>query len=136
MSAAGWVGFDLDGTLAVYDRWRGIEHIGEPIAPVVALLRELRDAGVEVRIFTARCQEGPAAIQVIEQWCADHLGAVLPVTDRKDFRMVSFIDDRAVTVEMNTGRFLATPPTAQSVLWHHSPHNPENPAYTGPAAND
>ena len=31
----GWVGVDLDGTLATYDEWRGIEHVGEPIAPMV-----------------------------------------------------------------------------------------------------
>ena len=26
-----WIGVDLDGTLARYDGWKGIEHIGEPI---------------------------------------------------------------------------------------------------------
>ena len=24
----GWYGFDLDGTLAKYDGWKGIDHIG------------------------------------------------------------------------------------------------------------
>lgn len=136
MSAAGWVGFDLDGTLAVYDGWRGVGHIGEPIMPVVALLTELRAAGVEVRIFTARCQEGREAVLVIEQWCLHHLGEILPVTDRKDFGLVFFVDDRAVSVEMNTGKFLVTPPSVAAVAWHHSPHNPDNPDYVGPARND
>lgn len=27
----GWIGVDLDGTLAVYKGWNGPEHIGEPI---------------------------------------------------------------------------------------------------------
>ena len=26
----GWYGFDLDGTLAEYDKWEGISHIGKP----------------------------------------------------------------------------------------------------------
>ena len=30
-----WIGVDLDGTLATYDRWRGIEHIGDPIPDMV-----------------------------------------------------------------------------------------------------
>lgn len=25
-----WIAFDLDGTLAKYDGWKWIEHIGEP----------------------------------------------------------------------------------------------------------
>lgn len=28
---SGWIGVDLDGTLAFYDSWRGIDHIGAPI---------------------------------------------------------------------------------------------------------
>jgi hypothetical protein len=120
MSAAGWVGFDLDGTLAVYDGWKGVGHIGKPIPAVVAFLKNLRAHGVEVRIFTARCQEGRAAVLVIEQWCLHHLGEILPVTDRKDFNMAFAVDDRVFTVEANTGRFIATPPTAQDALGHWS----------------
>jgi len=30
-----WIGVDLDGTLAKYGEWRGVEHIGEPIPPMV-----------------------------------------------------------------------------------------------------
>jgi len=29
MQRRGWIGVDLDGTLALYDRWRGIEHVGD-----------------------------------------------------------------------------------------------------------
>jgi len=36
----GWYGFDLDGTLAKYDKWEGIDHIGEPVKPMVDLIRE------------------------------------------------------------------------------------------------
>ena|SRR3990172_3745041 len=114
----GWVGVDLDGTLAVYDHWRGIKHIGKPIPPTVELIRDLLREGVEVRIFTARVQEGEDAIRMIEYWCEMHIGAVLPVTDRKDFSMVYMVDDRAVTVEKNTGKVLTPIPSIQSIKDH------------------
>ena len=49
-----WTGFDLDGTLAKYDAWKGYQHIGEPIAPMVALLKKLHAGGKRVKILTAR----------------------------------------------------------------------------------
>jgi hypothetical protein len=116
---AGWIGVDLDGTLAVYDGWHGIEHIGEPIAPVVEYVKELLDAGIEVRIFTARMQE-VGAVPWINAWCTEHLGQPLTVTDKKDFSMVGMIDDRATQVEPNTGRFLTEPPAVEDILGHWS----------------
>lgn len=53
-NAQGWYGFDLDGTLAFYDTWRGIDHIGEPIAPMVDLIKEMHEEGKIVKILTAR----------------------------------------------------------------------------------
>ena len=50
----GWYGFDLDGTLAVYDKWQGIDHIGEPVKPMVDLIRKMHDEGKGVKILTAR----------------------------------------------------------------------------------
>lgn len=50
----GWYGFDLDGTLAKYDGWRGIDHIGEPIEPMVDLIKKMHDEGKVVKILTAR----------------------------------------------------------------------------------
>lgn len=118
MSApGGWIGVDLDGTLARYDGWHGIEYIGPPIARVVSYVKELRRAGVEVRIFTARLQELGALIP-IQNWSQKHLGEVLPVTDRKDFGMVYLVDDRAVPVEPNTGRFLLEPPSLSAIHAH------------------
>lgn len=49
-----WYGFDLDGTLAVYDKWRGIEHIGEPVKPMVEIVKKMHDEGKVVKIVTAR----------------------------------------------------------------------------------
>ena len=50
----GWYGFDLDGTLATYDGWKGIDHIGEPVKPMVDLIRKMHDEGKVVKILTAR----------------------------------------------------------------------------------
>ena len=50
----GWYGFDLDGTLAKYDKWEGIDHIGEPIKPMVELIKKMHDEGKVVKILTAR----------------------------------------------------------------------------------
>lgn len=50
----GWIGFDLDGTLAKYDGWNGIDHIGEPIGPMVSLIKMLHAEGKTVKILTAR----------------------------------------------------------------------------------
>ena len=50
----GWYGFDLDGTLAKYDKWDGIGHIGEPVEPMVDLIRKMHDEGKVVKILTAR----------------------------------------------------------------------------------
>ena len=50
----GWYGFDLDGTLAKYDKWEGIDHIGEPIEPMVDLIKKMHSEGRVVKILTAR----------------------------------------------------------------------------------
>lgn len=104
----GWWGFDLDGTLAKYDTWRGIEHIGEPIAPMVAILKQKLDEGHECRIFTARVFDGDGrdvanVVAVIEAWCLEHIGRVLPVTCTKDFDMEALFDDRCIQVVPNAG---------------------------------
>jgi len=94
----GWVGIDLDGTLANYDSWKGIDHIGDPIPFGLGYVTYLLDRGVEVKIVTARVQEGPEAIQHIKDWCLKHLGKELEVTDKKDMSMVVLIDDRVANI--------------------------------------
>lgn len=99
---AGWIGVDLDGTLAHYDGWLGPEHIGDPIPAMLARVTTWLAQGREVRIFTARASV-PAQIKPVEDWCLYHIGQVLPVTNVKDFGMVELWDDRCVRVQANTG---------------------------------
>ena len=100
---SGWIGVDLDGTLAHYDGWRGGDHIGEPIPEMLSRVHAWLERGIEVRIFTARAsvQEQVAPIQ---EWSLKHIGIVLRVTNIKDFGMIELWDDRAVRVIPNTGR--------------------------------
>jgi hypothetical protein len=43
----------------------------------------------------------------IKAWCLENIGIELPVTCSKDKDMLELWDDRAVTVEHNTGRCLS-----------------------------
>jgi hypothetical protein len=65
MSNSGWIGFDLDGTLAEYGEWQGPTHIGKPIPSMIVRVKNYLDNGYEVRIMTARCVD-PAGVPYIE----------------------------------------------------------------------
>ncbi len=105
LSEQGWIGWDLDGSLAYYDHWRGVEHIGDPIPDSVALVRAQLAEGKDVRIFTARlCNKG--ARKYIRRWCKTFLGKALPITNKKDRYMIELYDDRAFHVVPNEGRVI------------------------------
>lgn len=100
----GWIGVDLDGTLAHYEGWKGVDHIGKPIAPMVERVRKWLAEGKEVRIFTARAfGKEQAAIEAIGDWCEKHIGQRLAVTCTKDYAMIELWDDRAIRVVANEG---------------------------------
>lgn len=118
---SGWIGVDLDGTLAEYYGWVSETHIGPPIPVMVERVRQWVADGWEVRIFTARVDGGQVALadgnprghlfadverikDAIRAWCREHLGFELPITNIKDFGMLELWDDRCVQVEPNTGR--------------------------------
>lgn len=113
MSEPGWIGVDLDRTLAHYDTWRGADHIGQPIVAMQRRVRKWLAEGREVRILTARVasthqhEERVAAIDAIGDWCERHLGRRLRVTSEKDGSMLELWDDRAVAVDANTGERLS-----------------------------
>ena len=99
-----WIGVDLDGTLAEYKDWIGIEHIGKPIAPMIERVKDWIADGKKVKIFTARVTQGQEAIRYIHEWLAAQGLPELEVTNVKDFDMVELWDDRCVGVVTNTGR--------------------------------
>ncbi len=105
MSVSGWIGVDLDGTLAHYDGWRGMEHIGEPIQPMLDRVKLWLSKDNQVKIFTARACFAES-IPFIEDWCEKHIGKKLQVTNVKDLACIELWDDRAVSVKINTGEII------------------------------
>lgn len=119
--SAGWIGVDLDGTLAQYDKWPADGSIGQPIPAMIKRVRQWLAKGQDVRIFTARVwpigtqdfgkdkDRSDAAMEQlhsIREWSKQYLGQVLPVTCVKDDKLIRLYDDRAVGVEQNTGKLL------------------------------
>ena len=107
---SGWIGVDLDGTLARYEHWQGPAHIGEPVQPMLDRVKAWLKEGREVRIFTARVtytperqQENAVARLAIQAWCEEHIGQKLEITNVKDFDMIELWDDRCVQVQPNAG---------------------------------
>lgn len=99
-----WVGVDLDGTLAVYDGWKGEEQIGPPIQSMVDRIKAWLSEGKRVKIFTARAYGRPQIALVIQRWLMEEAGLpALEVTCVKDFGMIELWDDRCIQVEFNTG---------------------------------
>lgn len=98
---------DLDGTLAHYDGWHGIEHIGSPISETVNRVRSALAAGHRVSIFTARVapskDDADMATLHVMNWCREHIGVDLEVTAIKYGWFDEFWDDKAVRVDKNRG---------------------------------
>lgn len=114
----GWIGVDLDGTLAHFDGWRGFAHIGEPVPLMAARVKQWLAEGKEVRIITARVcppqsgyfvdqvhlQNMQTAFAAIAEWTKFHFGRDIRACCMKDMQMIELWDDRAVQVELNTGK--------------------------------
>ncbi len=102
----GWIGVDLDGTLAEYHGWVDETHIGSPIQPMIERVRQWLGNGHQVKIFTARVS-GDRDVDLIrssiQEWCQTHIGYRLEVTCIKDYGMIELWDDRAVRVLPNQG---------------------------------
>ena len=96
---------DLDGTLAEYNGWKGPDCIGKPVPAMVDRIRNWLSRGITVKIFTARATV-PEQIDPIKNWLSQLGFGECEVTCIKGFDAVEFWDDRAVTVEANTGRVL------------------------------
>jgi hypothetical protein len=102
-----WIGVDLDGTLAGYAKFDGV-NIGEPIPLMIKRVKDWLAEGKKVKIFTARVahDENDEHRRAIEKWCEKHIGQKLEVTCIKDFGMKELWDDRAIRVQKNTGKRL------------------------------
>jgi hypothetical protein len=107
VKSEGWIGVDLDGTLAEHEpTWSGT-RIGAPIEPMVTRVKRWLSLGKDVRILTARVHpdwdKDYAQRYAIYHWSEAVFGIVLPVTCQKDPDMLELWDDRAITIVCNTG---------------------------------
>ncbi len=55
------------------------------------------------KYVTGREHAASLAVEALRQWCRQHIGGVLPITNVKDYGMIELWDDRAVQVRPNTG---------------------------------
>jgi hypothetical protein len=108
----GWIGVDLDGTLAESVKSQAGEDIGIPVHRMVKQVKKWLARGEDVRIFTARVNPYPhrsealRARTAIEAWSERHLGQVLPITYETDWDMVLLFDDSARQIKRDTGKLV------------------------------
>ena len=103
MAEEGWIGVDLDGTLAHDTGWHGPDQIGPVIPAMLERVQKWLNDGQRVKIFTARATI-PQQIPPIRDWLRKQGLPELEITNVKDFAMIEMWDDRAVEVVPNTGR--------------------------------
>lgn len=103
------IAVDLDGTLAEYNGWRGMEHIGAPVQNIVTALKYHQSQGAKIWIFTARVSddnEAPQATFHIKNWLKRYNIEVDGITAVKHKFFTEIWDDRAIQVVRNTGQFI------------------------------
>lgn len=100
-----WIGFDLDGTLAHYEKGGSMDSVGKPISEVVNILLIYHRAGFKCKIFTARAAD-KENIQIVKDWLVENNLPNLEITNIKDPGMQMLFDDRAVQVVRNKGKIL------------------------------
>jgi len=103
-----WIGVDLDGTLAYFTRWRGLEKIGKPVPNMVTRINDWMAQGYEVKIVTARASV-PGGREAVRKWLEKHRLPPMEVTHSKDLYMVELWDDRAIQVVTNRGQPALSP---------------------------
>ena len=101
------IAFDLDGTLAHYDGWKGVDHIGEPIPKMIDKLKRHLEQGDECVIFTARVtgehDDPNDSIHHIAKWLRKHRIPPLGITCIKSSKFTIMYDDRAFRIAKNEG---------------------------------
>lgn len=121
-----YIGVDFDGTL--HDRSTPVDEngLGQPVMKMVNQVKEWLSEGYAVKIFTARVAERQKNIptgwtiqefqahqvKILENWCLQNIGCILPITCQKDAFMYRLYDDRAVAVQRNTGVILG-----ENIAW-------------------
>jgi hypothetical protein len=101
----GWIGVDLDGTLARSDTLLNQSKIGSPVPKMLNRVNQLIQEGYRIKIFTARASD-PEQISLVKKWLKEYGLPELEITNTKDYGMTLLYDDRAVQVITNTGEIV------------------------------
>lgn len=105
----GWIGVDLDRTLAEYTGWHGEFKIGQILLPMKKRIQKwLQEDEYDIKIFTARVchddsRDNKEIAKRIQDWLEENGLPRLDVTNAKDYSMVQLWDDIAVQMQPNTG---------------------------------
>lgn len=104
---------DLDGVLATYEGWRGLDHIGEPRHGARDFLQHLSQVA-RVIIFTTRCKlgdpdlgrpdhESVATLYArVKEWLDQHKLPYSEIYTGQGKPMAcAYVDDRAVSIPTN-----------------------------------
>jgi hypothetical protein len=119
----GWIGVDLDATLAKYSGYKGPGIIGAPIKVMADRVKQWLADGKKVKIFTARAAAGKnreKEVKAIQDWTEKYLGVRLEVTNEKDKDLEAIWDDRAVQVQKNTGKKIESMQQLKSLVDYSS----------------
>ena len=103
------IAVDLDGTLAHYDGWKGIGHIGAIIPSVANAILLAKKEGADIWIFTARVSDPKDAEEAGNAIVAYLTENGIPfdgLTAIKHKFFSEFWDDRAIQVIKNEGIFV------------------------------
>lgn len=101
------IAVDVDGVLAQYDEWRGLDHIGDPIPGAVEFTKKLGER-FDVIIFTTRCSEevngevdkAPLLVNRVRCWLDKHGFEYDHIWSEKGKPLcLAFIDDRGIRCE-------------------------------------
>lgn len=113
------IAVDLDGTLAHYDGWKGIGHIGCVIPEVANAMERAQKEGAEVWIFTARVSDPADAEEAgkyVHEWLVKNNFQFEGITAIKHKFFTEFWDDRAIQVIRNSGMFVLDENTDERCL--------------------
>ena len=97
---------DLDGVLATYNGWKGVDHIGEPLPGAVEFTRKLSEFA-DVVIFTTRCnpeinkpEVAHLLVNRVRKWLDKHGFTYADIYASQGKPIASaFIDDRAISCQ-------------------------------------
>jgi hypothetical protein len=100
------VAVDLDGVLAKYLSWQGIENIGNPIPGAQQFMQDLKDRFFVI-VFTTRCSAAynpdytrTKLVVEVEKWLAKHEIPYNSVYSGQGKPLATaYVDDRAVSCE-------------------------------------